>query len=378
MKKIFLLITALLLLGCNKQQKDKVEKGFVINGKATNFKEGTLLYLDDPDTQARIDSVTIINGEFQFKGKLNKPKRLFLTTKFDPQNQDTHKYTSFWVDNGVINFEGDYNDFRFPKVSGLKLHDINRELSKLTQPINRRMDSLSKLYNDDNENNRRVSSEVQKAMRINDSITMRFVKENPNNYVSLSSTLYLTDNLSKEELRAIYNALDQDLKETDEGKAIKQYMNIDKILEKGDQLADLQGETLSGEVKSLAAIVKQHKYTILDFWAAGCGPCRMQSKQYTDLHETYQEKGLAIVSFSLDKNKEHWKKASEEDSISWINISDLKGMDGIAPMTYGIRGIPNSFLINQEGQIVSEFNGFNPNEAPFQNELEEFFEKETE
>ncbi|WP_299212516.1 TlpA disulfide reductase family protein [uncultured Aquimarina sp.] len=237
---------------------------------------------------------------------------------------------------------------------------------------------MSNLYNADDDHNRLVSSKVNEVMKSEDSAIISFIKENPNNYVSLSRVGYLTDKFSKEELSAIYNALDQNLKETEDGEAIKQFMNIDKIIEKGDQIADLKGETLSGETKSLATIVKQNKYTILDFWAAGCGPCRMQSKQYRELHKTYKEKGLVIVSFSLDKNREHWEKASEEDSISWVNISDLRGNDGIAPMTYGIRGIPNSFLINQEWKIVSEFNGFNPNQAPFQNELEEFFEEKSE
>ncbi|WP_299212514.1 DUF4369 domain-containing protein [uncultured Aquimarina sp.] len=92
MKKVFLLMGVLALLGCNQEQKEKVEEGFVINGKVTSFNEGTLLYLDDPDTQARIDSVTITNGAFQFKGKIEGPKQLVISTKFNNEAPSDHKY----------------------------------------------------------------------------------------------------------------------------------------------------------------------------------------------------------------------------------------------------------------------------------------------
>lgn len=375
MRNLCLLLGGLIVLSCNQQPKNAKEEGFVIEGEVTNFPEGTLLYLTDPDTQSNIDSTTVTNSGFQFKGKVEEPKQLYVNTKLEG-NQDTYKFTSFWVANGVIKLKGDYDDFTFAKAEGLPLHDIANALADLKKPYSVKMDRLSKRYNDDDENNKLVSSEMKKMMRINDSITINFIKKNPNNLVSLSNISFLTDKFSKEELNRVYNALDQYLKETTAGKSLRQYIDINKILEKGDQLVNLQGENLQGESKNLATIVKQHKYTVLDFWAAGCGPCRMQSKQYRELYKTYKEEGLEIVSFSLDQKREHWKKASEEDSISWVNISDLKGMKGMTPMTYGIRGIPNSFLINQEGKIVAEFTGFNPNNPPFQNKLATFFSEE--
>ena len=71
------------------------------------------------------------------------------------------------------------------------------------------------------------------------------------------------------------------------------------------------------------------------------------------------------------------KTASEKDNISWINISDLKGSHGETPMTYGVKGIPSSFLIDNKGVIVAEFIGFDNENAPFTKELTGFFETET-
>ena len=43
-------------------------------------------------------------------------------------------------------------------------------------------------------------------------------------------------------------------------------------------------------------------------------------------------------------------------------------------MTYGVKGIPNSFLINKKGVIVAELLGFDTENPPFSKELTEFFD----
>ena len=45
-------------------------------------------------------------------------------------------------------------------------------------------------------------------------------------------------------------------------------------------------------------------------------------------------------------------KAIDQDSIPWINVSDLKGIDNKAFILYDIKFIPQNFLINPEGQII--------------------------
>jgi thiol-disulfide isomerase/thioredoxin len=74
----------------------------------------------------------------------------------------------------------------------------------------------------------------------------------------------------------------------------------------------------------------------------------------TQLYEDYRDKGLEIVSISLDNNELQWKKAIEKLSMSWIQVISKKGRaDDIANM-YGILQIPRIILINSDGKIVSD------------------------
>jgi len=74
------------------------------------------------------------------------------------------------------------------------------------------------------------------------------------------------------------------------------------------------------------------------------------------LHDS-ASKNLTVISFSLDQSKETWKKASEHVKMNWVNLSDGKGMTGLASR-YGVSGIPHYILISPEGVLVDSWVGY--------------------
>ena len=75
------------------------------------------------------------------------------------------------------------------------------------------------------------------------------------------------------------------------------------------------------------------KLILLDFWASWCKPCRNANPEMVKLYTKYHNKGLDIISISLDgtpqqKNpKQDWLDAIEKDKMTWTQLSDLKGWD---------------------------------------------------
>ena len=64
---------------------------------------------------------------------------------------------------------------------------------------------------------------------------------------------------------------------------------------------------------------------------------------------------MKFFGVSLDTNKEKWEKAIEKDRLIWENVSDLKGSNNEAAMIYGVRDIPDNFLIDENGIIIARF-----------------------
>jgi len=95
------------------------------------------------------------------------------------------------------------------------------------------------------------------------------------------------------------------------------------------------------------------KYVLVDFWASWCGPCRKENPNVVAAYSKYHPKGLEIVSISLDNNKNSWIKAIRADGLEWMHVSDLKGWKNAAAAKYGVKLIPQNFLLDKDGKIIA-------------------------
>ena len=52
--------------------------------------------------------------------------------------------------------------------------------------------------------------------------------------------------------------------------------------------------------KERLASIKNARYTLVDAWATTCGPCKENFPHLMEMHRKYGDKGLAVISLSLD------------------------------------------------------------------------------
>ena len=100
------------------------------------------------------------------------------------------------------------------------------------------------------------------------------------------------------------------------------------------------------------------KYLLIDFWASWCGPCRSAIPKVKDLYTKYKEKGFDVLSISIDKDENAWRKAMVEEGMPWAQTlsPDInKTMD-----QFLFSGIPTLYLVNREGKIVKSYTGYVP------------------
>ena len=114
-------------------------------------------------------------------------------------------------------------------------------------------------------------------------------------------------------------------------------------------MADTLGKSVSSK-----EVISGSKYTLIDFWASWCVPCRTQGRQLVPLYDTYKSKGFSVIAISLDTKAEAWKKAIEADKYTRTNLCDLKGFDSEISKRYGIVAIPRNFLLDSRGTIIAK------------------------
>ncbi len=131
----------------------------------------------------------------------------------------------------------------------------------------------------------------------------------------------------------------------------KQYMATQAI-QVGKPAPDIQLPNPTGKEYSLSDL--KGNVVLLDFWASWCRPCRYENPNVVKVYHKYKSKGFTIFSVSLDRSKDRWANAIEQDQLAWpYHVSDLQYWDSEPAKTYGVSGIPKTFLIDRDGKIAA-------------------------
>lgn len=107
-----------------------------------------------------------------------------------------------------------------------------------------------------------------------------------------------------------------------------------------------------GKVVSLSSL--RGKTVLIDFWASWCKPCRLENPHVVKLYKEYRDRGFEVYGVSLDKNKQAWVNAIQQDGLEWIHVSDLQYWNSAAAKLYNVSGIPQTYLIDEDGKIIAK------------------------
>ena len=96
----------------------------------------------------------------------------------------------------------------------------------------------------------------------------------------------------------------------------------------------------------------ENNYTLINFWASWCSPCRIEHPILMKLSE---ENNLKILGVNFKDKKELARKFLKDLGNPYSFI--LKDNAGKQSVSFGIYGIPESLLINNDNIIIKKFVG---------------------
>lgn len=311
MKKLIFGILALLIFSCKEQPKTK----FSLNGKTKDVENGMVIYLIIDQFK---DSTVIENNTFHFKTKLpHSPIEAVLRTK------DNFAYRFLWLEDNSMTFEASNGDFLTANVAGSESEDLIQDLYRIADTLPR-----------------------EKRLKME----MEVVKNNPNSIVSASILAVYSTTFGKKKTTELFEQFSEQNKNSKYGQKIANYIELNKEPKIGEQFADFDMADQNGNSQKL--FETKGKAVLLEFWSSWCGPCRKENPNLVKTYETFKSKGFEIFAVSLDDDRNSWLKAIEKDSLNWKHVSDLKGDENEASLIYGITGIPDNFLIAENGEII--------------------------
>ncbi|MFC1748383.1 peroxiredoxin family protein [Pseudomonadota bacterium] len=98
------------------------------------------------------------------------------------------------------------------------------------------------------------------------------------------------------------------------------------------------------------------KLVLLNFWATWCFPCRQEMPDMETLWQRYKDQGLVVIGVS---NDDKGKTKRVETFVNKINLSFpiLLDSESVVSDLYDVSGIPVSYLIGQDGNVLAQVMG---------------------
>lgn len=115
----------------------------------------------------------------------------------------------------------------------------------------------------------------------------------------------------------------------------------------GETVPSFKARTIDGS-KSLALEDYRGKVVLLDFWASWCPPCLKSLPKYNDLRREIGTANFEIVAINVDENTDDARKFLQKHPVSYPIAKDPKG---ILPGVFGVKAMPTSYLIDQNGVV---------------------------
>ena len=317
MKKLFIAALVMIsMVSCT--------KSFKINVNLENS-TGKTVYLQryDGSVMNNLDSVVATDNTAVFKVKQSEN-----LDAYSVMIKGWRRPLTFFADNQDVTITGDYQ-----KYNGINVlaSESQEKLNKFMQEVNEIEDEQEIYY-----------------------FVLDFVKQNIDNPISAYALYRYKWAFQIEDLDKLIETMPQEMQSAYKNLVIE-YMEGLKLTQPGMPYIDFTQKDVDGNDFRMSSLIGSAKIIVLDFWASWCPDCRKENPNLVKIYNEFKDKGLEIVSISLDTDEVAWKKAIADDNLTWKNhVSDLQGWRNAVAEQYTIAFIPQNLILDSNGIILEK------------------------
>lgn len=342
------ILLVLFACGGEKNQEGKV----ILSGELTNAPTGLVLLSEYLDDRTEIIDTVAVNdkGRFEHTLELDKPGFYELNlynervVRLALYEDDVHVTYDFQQEES-LETEGSWDTEQMAKVDELtrvyqeEINALNTEYYEAMSAKDQ--DAIRSIQE------RAMKMEAEHGERVKETI-----RSMDGSFAALAAIGMLNPRTDFQFLDNLMAQLNERYPNTKTIVSLRQQLEELRALSVGQPAPEIALPNPEGEIVKLSDL--KGKYVLIDFWAAWCKPCREENPNVVRLYHQYKDKGFEVFGVSLDRTREAWLGAIEEDGLEWTQVSDLKYFNSEAAATYQINAIPATYMVDPEGKIIAK------------------------
>lgn len=342
MKKI-LFATTLLCAGLSVS----AQSNYVINGTTDKAKDGQTVYLSLAEgSWTPVDSTTVAQGKFTFKGTQQKPS-----------------FATIGIGRSGINVILEPGDIAVAigenaGIGGTPMNDkfqtYQNKLKEFTPQYKALGAEYKTIQKEDKAKMEAWEVKYEALQKQEDAAQKECIMANTDNIIGSFYLAKAERTLTSDEIDQIVAKASPEFKASGYTQKVINHQIAVKRGNIGVRFTDITLKDIKGQKIALSDYVGKGKYVLIDFWASWCGPCRKEMPAVKAAYEKFASKGFEIVGISLDSSQSAWEKGTADLGITWPQMSDLKGWKCEGAALYGVNSIPATLLVDPNGIIIGK------------------------
>lgn len=362
MKALARMIVILLVLAACSKQKEPDE--VFIEGFVKAIPDGKVYLTHAHDPKEILDSAEVESGHFKFELKID--------SSFVPFQASIHYRDSTFIENNQIRRIAYLNTYQSNDESqiGTSTFFQGRESTTIKRnpdaPKNPKMWTFhlitggkdNKLYQkfmNKGFGNLGKSDSTRRSARLD--YFEKVIKQQPSSYFLLQEIYHNKEGYSEEELNRLLSRFDKDVQDSRSGKEFYSY-----LANRPDPDTPYPNLLLTNSMNRKQSILHPNaRLNLLVFWASWCGPCRQEIPALKELNQSFKDKGLNMVSISIDKDSTNWRKALTKEEMDWQQYIVGKEQMELVQQQFNFSAIPFVVLTDNSGKEIMKILGYNEN-----------------